>query len=200
MWVEDLFYPLDAIMTNAVKTDVNDPLRQETATVVSPHSLKEAVKCLIIRYNNASIIEKALVVNDLNNYKITMDDKTSKDVDDSGSAVGKFFSEHWITILVVILVLALVCVLLYFYGGSVHYLLTWPYHLLCKVVGNSTVTTSMTTAVPHWLFPFLETTVPVETVITAGPGEFVKVVGYLLSAAWTACLGAFAWYFRPKTG
>jgi hypothetical protein len=198
MQFKNLLSSLEGLMDHNFNNDTKTDTTNNDVKRVDDMSLGDALTAVVKKYNSASVLEKTMVARNLYNYRITMSDETTENVKPSGPAARSFFSKHRLSLFIGVLVLVLVCVLLYFYGGSVHYLLTWPYHLLCKLVGDSTVSTSMTTAVPHWLFPFIETTVPIETVIKTGPGEFAKVVGCLLSVTWTACLGATAWYFRPK--
>jgi hypothetical protein len=184
MFFEEFLNPLSMIK----KEKIDNPM-----IVVDGMATVTLLKSLAKRYNSGNMLQKYKLLDEVSMLKFTMSNDDVTTDNNLGETKGNFFSKYMIHIIVGIIVLVLVCILLYFYGGYVHYMLTWPYHLLCKMVGDTTVTSSMTTAIPHWLFPFIETTVPVETVIKAGPGEFVKLVGYLLSAVWTACLGALAY-------
>jgi hypothetical protein len=60
-----------------------------------------------------------------------------------------------------------------------------------------TTETALTT-VPHWLFPFLKTTVPLETLVAVGPSKVVKTVGYTLTAMWTTVVGYVTYVFVSK--
>lgn len=155
MYIEDLFNPFGPMIMKDLIVKL---------TVIPSDSI---ITELVRRYNDLGLVGKYKMLTTISAIQLTMSPTEQNVEKNNGDQADSFIGKYWLHLVIGVVVLALVCVLLYFYGGYVHYLLTWPYHLLCKMVGQTAVSTSMTSTVPHWLFPFVETTFPMETVIVA---------------------------------
>jgi hypothetical protein len=189
MQVEKLFNPLFDVQTFYTNNQIDDI---STTTIL---------KHVVQRYNSSNVLDKFKMINTLSSIKLTMEPTPTTGEESTGVKVNEFIGKYKAHLIFSALVLVVLCIVIYFYGGYIHYVLTWPYHLLCKMVGDTAVSSTTTLTVPHWLIPFVETTMPVETLVTAGPSDVVKTVGALLSLAWTSCLGYLGWagFQKPQS-
>jgi hypothetical protein len=105
-----------------------------------------------------------------------------------------------VIVVVGLIILVLLAIAVYFWGPSLAYVLTWPYHAICSLGGTSEVTAVTTTVASHWLLPFIDVPVVAETVLAAGAGELVQAVGALASAAWAVLLGYGGYKLTQRLG
>lgn len=170
----NLFNPLQGF-DNVIITTI---MREKTSAL-----LKE----ICLRYNKMNIISKIMLMKEISRIRLdmtTLEEVTETPVKNTPEMIwGKYQ-----TPIIVVAVLVLACLLLFFLRVPVHYALTWPYYAVMWLVGTSKTTSTILSKVPHTVFPFWKMTVPTTTVVMTGPGQLVKMAGYALSAAWTACL------------